>query len=78
MNSQEKTFETITKLKDIELELLRLRNALDMANKIIDAQEEREWVGLTDEEIALIDWESLVTKKDCVRAIEAKLKERNA
>ena len=32
---------------------------------------------LTDEEIALIDWESLVTKKDCVRAIEAKLKEKN-
>jgi len=31
MNSQEKTFETIAKLKDIELELLRLRNALDMA-----------------------------------------------
>jgi len=42
MNSQEKTFETIAKLKDIELELLRLRNALDMANKIIDAQEARE------------------------------------
>jgi len=41
MNSQEKTFETIAKLKDIELELLRLRNALDMANKIIDAQEAR-------------------------------------
>ncbi len=26
---------------------------------------------LTNEEISLIDWESLVTKKDCVRAIEA-------
>jgi len=37
----------------------------------------RPWVELTDEEIALIDWESLVTKKDCVRAIEAKLKEKN-
>jgi hypothetical protein len=37
----------------------------------------QEWVGLTDEEIALIDWESLVTKKDCVKAIEAKLKEKN-
>ena len=35
------------------------------------------WVGLTDEDIALIDWESMVTKKDCVRAIEAKLKEKN-
>jgi hypothetical protein len=37
----------------------------------------RPWVGLTDEDIALIDWESLVTKKDCVQAIEAKLKEKN-
>lgn len=39
--------------------------------------EKREWVELTDEDIALIDWESLVTKKDCVQAIEAKLKEKN-
>jgi len=39
--------------------------------------EQRPWVSLTDEEIALIDWESLVTRKDCVRAIEAKLKEKN-
>jgi hypothetical protein len=35
------------------------------------------WVGLTDEDIALIDWESLKTRKDCVKAIEAKLKEKN-
>ena len=37
----------------------------------------RQWMKLTDEDIALLDWESLVTKKDCVRAIEAKLKEKN-
>lgn len=37
----------------------------------------RPWVGLTDEDIALIDWESLATKKDCVQSIEAKLKEKN-
>ena len=41
------------------------------------APPQRPWVPLTDEEIALIDWESLTTKKDCVRAIEAKLKEKN-
>jgi len=41
------------------------------------AQPERTWVGLTNEDIALIDWESLITKKDCVQAIEAKLKEKN-
>jgi len=40
-------------------------------------QPQRTWVGLTDEHIALIDWESLVTRKDCVQAIEAKLKEKN-
>jgi hypothetical protein len=39
--------------------------------------EKREWVGLTDMDIAMIDWESLITRKDCVRAIEAKLKEKN-
>ena len=39
---REKTFETIAKLKDIELELLRLRNALDMANKALDAQSAQE------------------------------------
>jgi hypothetical protein len=38
---------------------------------------ERPWTGLTNEDIALLDWESLVTKKDCVQAIEAKLKEKN-
>ena len=38
---------------------------------------QRTWVGLTNEDIALIDWESLATKKDCVKTIEAKLKEKN-
>jgi hypothetical protein len=41
------------------------------------AKAQRPWVGLIDEDIALIDWESLATKKDCARAIEAKLKELN-
>jgi len=38
----------------------------------------REWVGLTDEEITELDMEiSGRTMDECVRAIEAKLKERN-
>jgi hypothetical protein len=41
------------------------------ANHIHTCSPQRTWVGLTDEDIALIDWESLVTRKDCVRAIEA-------
>jgi hypothetical protein len=35
----------------------------------------REWVGLTDEDE--IDWEEGGTLKDLVKAIEAKLKEKN-
>jgi hypothetical protein len=48
MTSQEKTFEAIAKLQEIELELHRLRNALDRANKALDAQ--RTWVGLMEDE----------------------------
>ena len=44
---------------------------------MVDQMNDRELEGLTDEEIALIDWESLVTRKDCVRAIEAMLREKN-
>jgi len=82
MNSQEKTFETIAKLKDIELELLRLRNALDMANKIIDAQT-RPWVSLTDEEIKEIvgPWGDIPIKgytRKLIDQIDAKLRENNA
>jgi len=36
---------------------------------------EREWVGLTDEDE--IDWEEGGNFKDLVKAIEAKLKEKN-
>jgi uncharacterized protein (DUF1778 family) len=73
-----KTFEAIEKLKEVELELHRLKNALEVANKALDAQ--RTWVGLTDEEIedfvsAL--WPVGVGAGKLLRAIEAKLKEKN-
>ncbi len=67
--------------KEVE-DIIRLNMMLtmDFAGIRADFEEklQRTWVGLTDAEIALIDWESLVTKKDCVQAIEAKLKEKNA
>ena len=44
----EKTFAAIDNLKDVELELHRLKNALEMANRALDAQ--RPWVGLTQEQ----------------------------
>ena len=72
----EKTFDAITKLKEVEIELHRLKNLLELANKTI----ERQWIGLTEEEI-----------KECFKVtpdlflpwhiytrIEAKLKEKNA
>ena len=36
-----------------------------------------QWVGLTDEDVSLLDWESFKSKKECVQAIEALLRERN-
>ena len=39
------------------------------------AQPEREWVGLTDDDE--LDWEEGGNLKDLVKAIEAKLKEKN-
>ena len=78
----EKTFAAINKLKDIELELHRLKNALEMANKALDAQ--RPWVGLEGEEIRYL-WEE-ATKPDrstmtmvtsFAQAIEAALRSKN-
>ena len=75
----EKTFDAIGKLKDIELELHRLKNALEMANKGLDAQ--RQWVGLTDEYLAQIDTEEIYgvvgNHMAIAMAVEAMLKEKN-
>ncbi len=71
-----KTFEAIEKLKEVELELHRLKNALEMANKSLDAQ--RTWVGLTKEERKAA-WDScpMHTPTELALAIEAKLREKN-
>ena len=72
----EKTFEAINKLKDIEIELHRLKNALEMANKALDAQ--RTWVELTEEEMKRTCYEVCSYDPYTVaRAIEAKIKEKN-
>jgi len=77
----DKTFAAIEKLKEINLELHRLKNALEMMNRAHEAN--REWVGLTYEEIKLIWKESphvvgLYTYTDIAEQVEAKLKERNS
>ena len=74
----EKTFDAIAKLKDVEIELHRLKNALEMANRALDAK--RKWVGLTKAERCDLwdnmDWTGL-PEHDYGKALEAKLKEKN-
>jgi hypothetical protein len=76
----DKTFAAIEKLKEIELELHRLKNALEMMNRAHEVK--KEWVGLTDEEI-LEEYRQAygddgdLTDVYFARAIEAKLKEKN-
>jgi hypothetical protein len=69
-----KTFAAIEKLKDIEIELHRLKNALELANKMLDAK--KPWVGMTDEELIELS-ESGLHLWELWKAIEAKLKEKN-
>ena len=76
-----KTFAAIDKLKEVEFELYRLKNALEMMNKAYDSK--REWQGLTDEEIEKLVYDirsqttGVVATAYVARAIEAKLKEKN-
>jgi len=77
----DKTFAAIEKLKEVELELHRLKNYAEMMNRAVEAK--REWIGLTDEELKVALWESGMdgltgSREDVARAIEAKLKEKNA
>jgi hypothetical protein len=46
-------------------------------DKIGGFKHQTNWVSLTDEDIAMLDWESFATKRDCVQAIEVMLKEKN-
>lgn len=76
----DKTFAAIEKLKEVELELHRLKNALEMMNRAYDAK--KEWVGLTEEEVAAAWAQSkgdvLQRLKPFACAIEAALKAKNA
>jgi hypothetical protein len=73
----DKTFAAIEKLKEIELELHRLKNALEMMNRAHEVK--KEWVGLTDEEKLIVNqmW-NMVGVDGSIKAIEAKLKEKNS
>ena len=80
----DKTFAVIEKLKEVELELHRLKNYAEMMNRAVEAK--REWQGLTDEEmeavansveynpLAMTVYEYRVAVQ---KATAAKLKEKN-
>ena len=75
--TMDKTFAAIEKLKEVELELHRLKNYAEMMNRSVEAQ--RNWQELTEEEIkrykpVCADLDSF---RAGVRAVEAKLKEKN-
>jgi hypothetical protein len=70
----DKTFAAIEKLKEVELELHRLKNYAEMMNRSVEAK--RKWQSLTDAEIKEI--------LDCgrpnlinIKKAEQKLKEKN-
>ena len=71
--SNEKTFAAIEKLKEVEAELHRLKNALEMANRALDAQR----TPLTEERIVdiwayvSIDYDDEINIIEMARAIEA-------
>lgn len=75
----DKTIESINKLKDIGLEFDRLKNELEMMHIAYNAK--KYWVGLTNDEIEDIRLEyhyaDGAVKVGYERAIEAKLKEKN-
>ena len=78
----EKTFAAIEKLKEVEIELHRLKNALEMSNRTGEAAQKREWVGLTDYEIKEIigPWGDTPIKgytRWLFDKIDAALKEKN-
>ena len=73
--TMDKTFAAIEKLKEVELELYRLKNALEMMSRAYDSK--KEWVGLTEQEQSDIAWEKDKSRIWIVTATEAKLKEKN-
>jgi hypothetical protein len=57
--------------KAFEIEIRSLKSML------YTTPPQRPWVGLTDYEIAALDWQHATVDAECVRAIETLLKERN-
>ena len=73
----DKTFDAILKLKEVEIELHRLKNALEMMNRAYDAK--KEWVGLTEEELEFYTEELGLGElgRGVLRAVDDFLLEKN-
>ena len=76
----DKTITAIEKLKEVELELHRLKNYAELMNRSVEAK--KEWVGLTEaERMDILDAELTTQSTEhfaLAQAIEAKLKEKNS
>ena len=70
--NHEKTFAAIKKLQEVEIEMHRLKNALELANKALETK--RTWVELTEDEAFACKGRDYF---ETYKAIEAKLKEKN-
>ena len=81
--NHEKTFAAIKNLQEVEIELHRLKNLLELANKAVDTQ--RTWVGLTEDDKILIKHDANFNQfmtageyADRVQQLtEARLKDKN-
>ena len=71
----DKIMEIMSGIKELEIEQLRLRNALEMMNRAYEAK--KEWVGLTLEEREDLRDKYESSASGFISAIEAKLKEKN-
>jgi len=73
----DKIIEIMSGLKELEIEQLRLRNALEMMNRAYEAK--KEWVGLTSEELEFYTEELGQGElgRGVLRAVDDFLREKN-
>jgi benzoyl-CoA reductase/2-hydroxyglutaryl-CoA dehydratase subunit BcrC/BadD/HgdB len=74
-NELDKTLDAINKLKEVEIELHRLKNALEMMNRAYEAK--KEWISLTDAEIELLCEQADHSSWKAIELTQARLKEKN-
>jgi hypothetical protein len=73
--TMDKTFAAIEKLKEVELELHRLKNALEMMNSAYDTK--KEWINLTVQEREKLRDEYEDNPSGLISAVQIMLKEKN-